>query len=77
MGILASENQCTGERAGNQHDALNCVCPHYSCNAAEEGVEQGYDSRRHDDGADIPAEHRVYREGEQQEYGTCVAELRQ
>ena len=61
----------------DEDDALDGVGPDHGGDAAQQGVDQRGDARADDDGLDVPAEHRVQRQGQQQQDRAHAGELRQ
>ena len=66
-----------GEGTHDQDDALYGVGPDHGGDTAQQRVDQGGDSRADDDGLDVPAEHRVEGQGQQQQDRADARQLRQ
>lgn len=77
FGHREGEDRGAGDGPDDEDDALDGVGPDHGGDAAQQGVDQRGDARADDDGLDVPAEHRVQRQGQQQQDRAHAGELRQ
>ena len=77
FGHCEGEDRGAGDGAGDEDDALDGVGPDHGGYTAQQGVDQRGDARADDDGLDVPAEHGVQRQGQQQQNRSHAGELRQ
>ena len=75
LGHREGQKQGTRNRTQDQDDALNRIGPHHGRDTAHERVEQCQHTRPDDDRLDIPAKHRVERQGQQQQDRTRAGQL--
>ena len=77
FGHREGEDRGAGDGPDDEDDALDGVGPDHGGDTAQQGVDQRGDARADDDGLDVPAEHGVQRQGQQQQDRAHAGELRQ
>ena len=77
FGHRKGENGRTGYGADNQDNSLHGVGPNHSGDSTQKGIDQRNDARPNDDGRNIPTEHRIQRQGQEQQYRPHTSQLGQ